>query len=108
MEKIVDKNTDTVSMLSEAAMCAWLGAAAPGDRLAYHRGFLAIDCDSASSRLPERDRLVLRRLAARATFAAHHRLVFVVQRRNGPGDYTYLLIARRRAKVTGSAAISGR
>jgi hypothetical protein len=29
--------------LADIEFCAWIGQAAPGDRLEYHRGFLGID-----------------------------------------------------------------
>src|SRR5512132_962792 len=84
---------------TESDLCRWLGAAAPGDQLAYHRGFLAVDCDPAAGRLTERERAELRRVARRAMLAAEGGLAHLVQRRNGPDDFSYLLIARSRPKM---------
>ena len=39
----------------------WVGAAAPGDRIEYHRGFLAVDTIAPISKLPETDRVALKR-----------------------------------------------
>ena len=84
--------------VSETDLCRWLGAAAPGDQLVYHRGFLAVDGDPIAGRLSERERAELRRVARRAMLAAESGLADLVQRRNGAGDFTYLLIARARPK----------
>ena len=35
--------------LTEAALCAWVGQAGPGDWLAYHHGFLAVDTGSSKA-----------------------------------------------------------
>lgn len=85
--------------ITETELCGWLGQAAPGDRLVYHRGFLALDCAPTSGRLLERERGELLRVARRALFAAENGLAHLVQRRNGPDDFTYLLIARPRPKT---------
>lgn len=85
--------------ITETELCGWLGQAAPGDRLVYHRGFLALDCAPTAGRFPERERGELLRVARRALFAAENGLVHLVQRRNGPDDFTYLLIARPRPKT---------
>jgi hypothetical protein len=82
--------------LSEIEFCAWIGAAAPGEMIQYHRGFLAVDIIAVISKLPEPKRAALKKLAARAYWAAEERLVHLVQRRNGPDDFSYLAIARPR------------
>ena len=69
----------------------WLGQAKPGDRLEYHRGFLTVDRSSAS-RLAERERRALTKLADAVLKAAETDRVHLVQRRNGPADFTYLAI----------------
>jgi hypothetical protein len=84
--------------ITESDLCRWLGAAAPGDQFAYHRGFLAIDCDPTSGRLTQREKADLRRVAHRAMLAAESGLAHLLQRRNDPGDFTYLVIARPRPK----------
>ena len=83
---------------SEDMLCAWLDAAEPGERLEYHRGFLARDVDMAKpQRLPEWRRQSLMRLAARARWAAEHGVVHLVQIRRGAGDFSYVAIARPRS-----------
>ena len=84
--------------LIEIEFCAWVAQAVPGDRLVYHRGFLAVDTIPVISRLPEPERAALQKLAARAWWAAEERVVHLVQERNGPDDYSYLAIARPRRK----------
>lgn len=102
---------------TEAELCGWLGAVTPGNYLCYHRGFLAVDCDPIASSLNGKDRAELRRVAQRAVFAAENGLVHLTQRRIGPGDFTYLVVARRRPKgergslrtiLTASATASSR
>jgi hypothetical protein len=82
--------TKTRTRLTEDDFCHWIGEAAPGDTLEYHRGFLAID-----RFVTDRDgRKVLAALAQRAHWAAERGLVFLVQRRLRPGGYSYLAIVR--------------
>jgi hypothetical protein len=96
--------------LTEIDLAAWIGQAAPGDILEYHRGFLALDTFSLGSPLGDRDRKELSRVASRAMWAAEQGLVHLVQRRNGPDDFSYLAIARpkpKRAAASLSALILG-
>lgn len=80
--------------LTESDFCGWLGAAAPGDSLEYHRGFLVLDTRPDSSRLAPADRAELGLVARRACWAAEHELVHLVQHRRGPCDFSYMAIAR--------------
>ena len=57
--------------LTEAALCAWLGAAAPGDTLTYHRGALARQVCPQLACLPAEERVALAR-----AFAPNPRLIF--------------------------------
>lgn len=91
--------------LSEAALCAWLGAAAPGERLAYHRGFLARETSPLTQLLPDAERLALLRLANRAWKLAEAGLAHLVQRRHGEEDYSYLIVARRRPRRVAPSAL---
>lgn len=84
--------------ITETDLCGWLGRAAPGEMLEYHRGFLALDSSPLTERLPNRQRIDLLRVARRAIWAAEHGLAHPVQRRNGTEDYSYLLIARPRPR----------
>jgi hypothetical protein len=82
--------------LTEIELCGWLGQALPGDVIEYHRGFLAIDCIPQGGRLTERDRSELVRVGRRALWAADRGIAYLIQRRHGPDDYSYLVIARPR------------
>ena len=70
---------------------AWLARANPGERLEYHRGYLTVD-RSPGSRLAEHDRRAVTELAGAAREAAETDQVHLVQRRNGPADFSYLAI----------------
>ncbi len=98
-------NPRAMQRLTETAFCAWLGQAHPGAQLIYHRGLLALDA-SINSQTPKSDvRHELARVARRAWWAASQGLVHLIQRRNGPDDFTYLAIARPRPKEL-SASLS--
>lgn len=84
--------------LTEASLCTWLGAAAPGDSITYHRGALARQVCPQLQCLPEQERTALQRLAARAWKLAELGLADLVQRRHGYEDYEYMLVARRRPR----------
>jgi len=84
--------------LSEMEFAGWVGAATPGDRLEYHRGFLAVDTIPMVSRLSEAERAALKKLAARAWWAAEQHLVHLVQERLGPDLFAYIAIARPRRR----------
>lgn len=81
-------------ILGEMDFLGWLGQAQPGDMLEYHRGFLALDTIRDGSRLPERERAELSRVAHRAWWASETNLVHLVQRRWAKDNYSYLAIAR--------------
>jgi hypothetical protein len=85
--------------ISEIDFCAWLGQAAPADRLEYHRGFLVMDTSSLGAGLADHERRELGRLARRAWWAAERQLVHLVQRRHAANDFSYLAIVRPRPKT---------
>lgn len=85
--------------LTEATLCAWTGAAAPGDYLVYHRGFLSWDLAPELSVLSKPQRATLSRLASRARQLSEQGLVHLVQRREGLGEYTYLIVMRPRLRA---------
>lgn len=80
--------------ITEADLEAWLATAQPGDRFVYHRGFLAVDASGSTGRLPLPRVQELRRVAGLAFAAVQQGSVHALQERNGPNDFTYLLIAR--------------
>lgn len=86
--------------LDDIQFCAWIAQARPGDRLEYHRGMLALDASVHGQSLATGARLKLARVARRAWSAAGEGLVHLVQRRNGPDDFTYIAIARPRTAET--------
>ena len=89
--------------LTEAALCAWIGRAEPGDQLVYHTGFLAIDSAAESRFGTPAERKALRLVADRAWQLAHDGAVHLLQRRDGPGEYAYIVIVRRRPRTSGGA-----
>lgn len=91
-----------ILVTSELAFIAWINQAMPGDVLEYHRGFLALDV----SRLCEPDRAKLLKLAHRAMRGACLGFVHLVQRRNGPNDFSYLAIARPKPKPASASLCS--
>ena len=91
--------------LSEAALCAWLGAAGPGDAIIYHRGALARQLFPQLGTLPIEQRVSVARLANRAWKLAEAGLAHLVQRRCGFEDYEYILVARRRPRRTAPAVL---
>jgi hypothetical protein len=72
-----------------------LRSASPQGRILYHRGFLALDRDPARTRLPERSRAELVRVAWRAFEAWSDGTADLVQKRHGFSDFSYFLIVRR-------------
>jgi hypothetical protein len=99
MDTNIITNATPGCRITETELCGWLGVAAPGDSLVYYRGHLAIDRDPTAGRLPERDRKQLLKVVRRAVFVAEKELAHLVQRRNGPNDFSYILIARPRPKT---------
>ena len=88
--------------LPAALFRAWVARAKPGERLEYHRGFLTVD-RSPGSRLAEQDRRALAELAGAARYAAEANQVHLVQRRNGPADFSYLAL---KARADGRSAVA--
>lgn len=84
--------------LTEIEFCAWVGQAAPGDRLRYHAGFLILDTFPTAGRLSDQERRELSRTASRAFWAARQGLVHLVQQRLGDDRFAYIAVARPRPK----------
>ena len=84
--------------LTEAALCAWRGAAAPGDAITDYRGTLSRSRCPQLALLSQEERVNLARLAARAWKLAEAGLAHLVQRRHGFEDFSYVLVARRRPR----------
>ena len=87
-----------LAALTETALCKWLGAAAPGEALTYHRGALARQLCPQLNLLAPEERVRLARLSSRALKLAEAGQVHLVQRRHGFEDYEYVAIARRRPR----------
>lgn len=92
--------------LTETALCAWLGAATPGDSLVYHRGALARDICPHLRLLDETARARLAKLASRAWKLAEAGLADLVQRRLAAESFEYLIVARRRPRRVSSGLLS--
>jgi hypothetical protein len=88
------------SLPSEALLRLWLARAGPGERIVYHRGLLTRD-RAAVSGLCDRERRAVAMIANAARDAAEQGLVHLVQRRNGPFDFSYLAIRASRGIPTG-------
>ncbi len=86
--------------LTDITFCAWVGQAAPGDWLEYHRGFLGIDVMPGMSTLNDKERQRLAALAGAAFRACEAGLVHLVQQRLGPDRFAYLAIARPKPRAT--------
>lgn len=84
--------------VTEVEFCAWIGQAEPGDTIAYHRGFLVLDTSPHSRGMSEAERRELALVARRAWWAAERSLIHLVQRRHGPEDFSYLAVARPKAR----------
>ena len=81
--------------ITERELGTWVDRASPGDVLIYFKGFLALDRVAQGSRLSERDREELVRVADRALRAAYRGWAHAVQKRLGPDRYEYRLVARQ-------------
>jgi len=88
---------------TEIQFCAWVAQALPGERLEYHRGFLALDRCQGLSRFNAEERTRLTWLGARTFWAAEQGLVHLVQERVSPDQFAYIAVARRKPKA---AAVS--
>ena len=75
----------------------WLLRAQPGQQLEYHRGMLNRDRSPASGMSDEQRRGVAR-IADAALQAAEDGLVHLVQRRNGPFDFSYVAVCADRGR----------
>ena len=96
MNNIPQPRDNSALAVNEAGFCAWLGQARPGETFEYHRGFLLLDSVRNASLLSEQDRHELLRLRQRARWAEEQGLAHLIQKRNGPDDYSYLAVARPR------------
>ncbi len=92
--------------ISEIQFCAWLAQAEAGDRLEYHRGYLAVDTDKLMSKLELNARAELVLLRDRAFGCEAQGLVHLVQERIGPDQFAYVAIVRPKPKTLRSAAIT--
>lgn len=87
--------SDHIPLLAdENAFVDWRTDARPGDRLVYHRGFLARDRHPTMGRMAKSDRLVLERVADRALADCNRGLVRLLQRKHGLEDFSYIAVAR--------------
>ena len=91
--------------IGEIDFCAWVAQAMAGERLVYHRGFLAFDAMALLSDLPPGHQRALRDGAAAAMRAAEQDLVHLVQARLGPGQFAYIAVARRKPKLPGALSV---
>ena len=83
--------------ISTAAFRGWLARAEDSSWFEYHRGLLIWD-RSPASELTNNDRRALAKIADAVFQAAEGGRVHLVQRRNGPFDFSYLAIKRSVAR----------
>ena len=79
-------------LIDETELRLWLATAEGGTTLEYHRGVLAVDRLVHGSRLSERDRQQLERVADTLFSLAIAGRGYLMQRRHGDGDYSYLFV----------------
>jgi DNA-directed RNA polymerase specialized sigma24 family protein len=82
----------TSLLIDETELRLWLATAEGGTTLEYHRGVLAVDRLVHGSRLSEPDRQQLERVADTLFSLATAGRGYLVQRRHGDGDYSYLFV----------------
>lgn len=81
-------------LIQKKDLSDWLSSAPPGSWLIYHRGYLPIDAHTTKSVADVDERLELRELAAYAYWAAWRGYAYLVQRRHGFWDYSYIIIIK--------------
>jgi hypothetical protein len=84
---------------SLASFRAWLAGARPGERLEYHRGFLAIDRIKGMSSLNEPERRKLVAVADQALALADRGGLHLLQERHGDGEYSYWAATKAPARI---------
>jgi hypothetical protein len=93
------ESTTSLRQMQTDGFRAWLQRAEPSACLEYHRGLLSVD-RSPESDLSEERRRALSRVADLALGAADRSQVHLVQRRNGPFDFSYLAIKASHGRRT--------
>lgn len=91
------KGNGTRENLTDIEFLAWLSATDGGERLEYHRGYLAFDADTCVSELPKERCKRLQALRSALMQAAEGELVHLVQERLGLDCFAYHVIARPRS-----------
>jgi hypothetical protein len=81
--------------VNEEEVGRWVREAYPGQSIQYFQGFLALGMDAHGRPLLEAERQATARVASRLWRAAQHDLVHLVQRRQGPNNWSYIAVARR-------------
>jgi hypothetical protein len=92
-------------LVNEDELRAWLAHAEAGAALEYHRGALVIDRLKLGSRLPGHDREVLDGVARAALAIAESGNGYLLQRRHGPDDYSYFLVARPKSAAAARGVV---
>jgi hypothetical protein len=85
-------------LLAESDLRVWISAAQAGDTLEYHRGALAADRLAVGSRLSDQDRVELDRVANAVWQLAQAGRGYLLQRRHGDGDYSYLFVVGKKTQ----------
>jgi len=91
--------------VNETELHRWLASAENGAVLEYHRGALAADRLRHATRLGDKDPRELDRVAETVLTLAQSGHGYLLQRRHGMGDYSYLFVARGRHDRTTAALL---
>lgn len=79
-------------VVDENGFCDWLVDAMPGATLAYYRGHLGRDRMPSAKVLAEPLRRQVVEMAGRVHQAAVEKRIYLLQRRHGENDYSYVAI----------------
>jgi hypothetical protein len=79
----------------------WLKQARPGDRLVYHRGYLAVDRARGSGPLSESARRELVLVGNLALALAEQGKAHLVQQRTGPDAFSYIAVKAHPDRAVG-------
>jgi hypothetical protein len=91
-------------ILREKAFIQWLGKARTGSRITYHVGHLATDRVQGLGPLSESACRELAAIADRALALAQVDRLLLVQKRHGPGDYSYFAVMPKQHQPVRRAA----
>ena len=90
-------------MMTEMGFLVWLDQAQPGERMEYHRGFIARDTYPLCQLISAGERKQLQTLTNAAFECAQAGRVHLVQARLGLDHFSYIAVARAPARHPGAS-----